>query len=478
VTGSNIITEIAPDWVVVTSGTGTVTVQQIATAGNSVIPSNPSYLLDITSASVTSISLRQRLTNAPRLFYDGFANGSFVAESQDGATHQITMSFVPSILSGPAVSYVLVDVVIPATGYSEYTGTAAIDGVINTDSSTVGYVDIVFTFNPGAHIQLTSVQLVEVPNVNSTTNFIEQTPQRELDHLFHYFYNSILFQPKDTILTGWDFGLNPFQFNSNTLTTQTVNAYVADQTILIQQAYVASTTGSNVQTGRAATADNFNLQVKALTANNQFALIQYVDPNTFHVYWSSIVSSLLNARISTVNSTQVKVKMRVISNPALPNTISQVDPIASWTAGQDPVFAAGWTAIPPIAPENDPVYTLGSTYANYAFNNFILPAATTGVQTVGVVIYTVSNMQSTGTADSVIFNSCSLVPNRFAIATPPKTFDATLNECQFYYEDSYDVGILAGAVTATGQRQQLTLSVASSPNLTVYAQNLQIIFDT
>ena len=60
-------TLIAPDWYIDTNGTGTVIVEQIDDVDASAT-SNPPYSLYVDSTAITSLTLRQRILNSPRLF--------------------------------------------------------------------------------------------------------------------------------------------------------------------------------------------------------------------------------------------------------------------------------------------------------------------------------------------------------------------------------------------------------------------------
>lgn len=451
VSGAGTATEIAPDWNIVTSGSGTVTVQQIPASGTSPIASNPPFRLDITSSGLSSpILLRQRLENVPTLLFSGFANGYFVAQSMDGVTHQLIMTFAPSTGANSATSYELINQMTEPTGFSEFTGTKQINGTIDAESARTGYVDIIISIPQNAHIQISSIQLVAVPNVNAEPGFTPTTVAREIDHLFHFYKESIVIQSKDTILTGWDFPKNPYQFVIPTLTTAAVNEYVADQTIIIQQQYVKNNIGSNVQTS----IDNENcFVVSPLTANNQFGLLQYIDTRSTFGVWGSKLSALVQCKISTSHATALQIKMRLFYKALLPNAVSRLDPIASWDVGGDPVFAGGYTA---IAPLNDPIYTLtNGSFEDFSFNQFQMPSGLLNLNsTVGVFIYTIGNMNETATADRFTICSASLVPNDFAITANQKTWDKTLQECQFYYEKTFNYTVMPNTASAPGQRLQ------------------------
>lgn len=456
VTGTNTVNQIAPDWTLVTSGTGTVTVQQIATT-NTAIPSNPPYLLDITSTGLTTpIQLVQTLNHDPRLLQGQNANGSFVAGSEDGSSHNIIMTYMPS---GGGASYQLINTVIPTTGFAQYTGTLPISGTPNTAPATTGFSQIIITIPQGAHIQITSLQLVAVPTEVSTVNYIENTVQRQLDHLFHYYANELIVKPKDTILTGWDFAVNPWQIYNPTIgIISSACSYITDQTILWQQ------NASSLQVGQSTLANRTCLAIQANAAGNaanQFAIIQYIDPTSILPYWNYFLSSLARVRIFTTNGTQVGIKMRLIVNNSLPATLSATEPVLS-LSGSTITFGASWTA---IAPLNDPTYILPNTYntfettggnafPSFAFDAFPMPVCTTSTQTLGIVIYTTAPLSQTGTPDAIVFDSVSLVPNRFAVATNPKTFDTVLRECQFYLETSYPLETVPGSATAIGQIQK------------------------
>lgn len=468
VTGSPQITNIAPGWDLITNGTGTVTVTQVASSLTT-IPSNPPYYLNISSSGLSNpIQLRQRLYDSPRLLVGDYLSGYFVVSSADDVT-PVTLSYVAS--GGTPTNFPIVTITTTADGtWHDTTGlisTIVIDpSPISSDAPPAGYVDIILTIAKNVQVAISSVQIAGVTSLASTEGFLQQPIARQTDNLFHYYANSLLQQPKSSLLTGWNFGLNPWQFQTTTKTTITGNQYIADQTILIQQAYVnnATVTG-NVASGQATFASNKALQLTAVTATSQFAIVQYIDPATIAPYWGLSLSALVNASITTVNSTSCNVKMRLIYNASWPNTVSQVDPISAWTAGDDPVFASGWMSIVPL---NDPSYVLGATNQAFAFDSMQLPASTSATMTLGLVLYTTGNLSITGTPDSVQISKVSLARNDFAIETQPQTFDESLRACQYYYEKSYDNAVLPGTTnTFTGVLvANQTLSVLNGNSIT------------
>jgi len=258
-------------------------------------------------------------------------------------------------------------------------------------------------------------------------------------------------QSKNTILAGWNFGLNPWQFTTTASTNVAANQYTADQTIVIQQNYVASATGNNVAVGQGSLADNYGFTITAVTATNQFGIVQYIDPTTIRPYWSYTLSSLVKARLNSTHATSIQVKMRLFWKAGLPSATSQTVPVSSWTDGSDPTFSSadGWTA---IVPNNDPAYTLANTtaYQILTFEGMTLPASTNANMTLGIMLYTVGHMNQSATADYLVIDDVSLVPNLIACSSNVLTFNETLARCQFYYQKSYAWNVLPGTTSTTG----------------------------
>lgn len=457
VTGSNKVTSIAPDWDLITSGSGTVEIQRLLLTSASV-PTNPPYSLRIQASSGlgATVTLRQRLNNTVSIFRGGFASGSLTAAVIGGGSSFVTMTYAPS--SGISTEIIPSTSILTDGAYHIIQNNAAIPDQANPSADT-GYIDINITIPTSRNIAITSIQAVGT-EFSIDIPFDEQTVARQKDHLFHYYENSILKQPKENILTGWNFALNPWQFTTTTITNVATNQYTADQTIIVQQNYVNTASGNNVSVGRATAAGNYAFSVNAVTVTNQFAMIQYIDTKTAAPYWGKNLSALVTALIATSHSTSLNFKMKLIYRTTAPvPTISQSEPVDSWAILGEPVLAAGWTSISAV---NDPIYTITSSENSFSFDKFTLPAASTDNMILGVMIYTTSQMDSSGTADIALFKDVSLVFNDFAIKSAVETFDQTLRKCQFYYEKSYDQGVLPGTVTYKGIRSSFCQQVFDS----------------
>lgn len=465
---TNKVVTIAPGWVLTTSGTGNITVERTPLNNSLTNPTNAPYALHLTLSGFTSATLAQRFNQNGMLWTSTPNKTRYVASSLTARAVASMPSISARIVDSDAntLGTVLTTTVLSGS-FNEYPGTGQMAATSNTDLPPDAWIEYQLILPGSVDVYLTSFQLIQTESGAQIT-YIEDTVERQIDHLFHYYRDGAVFQPKSSILTGWDFPLNPMQFNPLALTTAvTQTMYVADQTIIHQLA------GSTVKTGIPGVNRSFQVQAINGTVNNRFALIQYVAPKTVLPYWSYILSSLSRMRIFTSHGTQIRVKMRLIWRVTLPSPIGAAEPIASW-AGTDPVFAAGWTEIIPL---NDPAYLLPNNYEDGAAGNAFPAFPYSGMQmpdwdvanadtyTLGIVIYTTANMNaSLGTEDSIEFQRISLVQNDFAVDASPQTADQVLRECQYYYQKSFQQGTIPASALGggTGESQQVQVGAANT----------------
>lgn len=448
------VINIAPDWdfIVSSPAAGTLTVNQLKPAGTLNIITNPGTILNITSGGLTKLQLRQRIYGSPNLWGSGYLSATFVAKTYGGVDIVLNMFYSQS--NGTVVDQLLVAALLDASGnYGSFPGTAFIPSSTSTDDFPNAYIDIYFNIPLSTEIDITSIMVASTGSVSiPKIAYDQESEARQIDHLFHYYQNALIIKPKQSILTAWNFSLNPFQFYSNGQTTAaTQTQYVADQTILHQRGG-----GSTVFTEASDVAIRDCFVVGAINgmAENRFAIIQYIDPTTIRPYWDYVLSSLARTRIFTSHGTEIGIKMRLIWSTILPNTLAPTEPILSWT-GVDPVFNSNWAV---LLPKNDPTYILPNSYITsegpnafpyFPFDGFEMPSMSTNTMTLGIVLYTTENMNdSLGSTDAIGFDKISLVPNEFAVDSPPQTFDDVLRQCQFYYEKSYDNFTLPGTVNS------------------------------
>lgn len=453
--------QIAPGWELQLVGAGSTTLTQIIWSADQNVSGNPvpAYALRIDNAGWTSALLRQTFNLNGGIWANGAVAMSFVALAHS-APVLISMNYVPQT---PGTPVPVINNVTAQTGvYETFSAAVNLGQSTNSNLNNVSFVDIEIVLPTAGSLDISNVQVVgqSTPLDNPTTaplpSFQQITEERMVDHLFHLYREDLITKPRKSLLSGWDFSLNPYQFNPVAVTAQTSQTvYIADQTILYQE------TNNNISTGQASAADRYGLLVQptAASINTRFALIQYIDPATIKSYWSNIVSTMIQARLETAVATQVGLKMRLIWRTSLPSAIGATEPIASWTLGSDPVFSAGWTA---IAPENDPEYILEDLFNGFPFNNMLLPDDSSTTMTLGIVVYTMDRL-AISLGDFIVFDKVSLVPCQFATDAHPQTYNEALADCQYYFRKTYDKGVLPGTVTQAGATSIITTDAYVAP---------------
>ena len=474
---------IAPGWSLVLTGSGSTTVSQETNAANPSLPGNPAYYLELVNSGWTSVKLIQKFSNNGSIFSLGAIAVAFSAFVSPNAEN-ITVSYVPS--TGTTYSFNVFN--IQTSIFAQYTQAIDIPSEDNTDTGINAYVNIVFTLPNTGTVNITNIQItgqstsLSQSYINNPTppSYAELTYNRMVDHEFNVYRTSLLREQKENILTGWTFSQNPYQYWPFSLTAVTTNTYTLDQTIIIQQAYVTSATGSNVNVGSSTDSNNYGMAVQAETITSQFAIFQYIDSKTCRPLFGRKVSVQVRAFISTVNSTVCRFKMRLIYNSGTIESLGQNEPVATWTATSgmtigEPTYTTGsngWTA---IAPPNDPIYTLGNSFQYFNFDGIQLPTDP-GINTViGIIIYTLDPLSITTTADVVYFDRVSLIQNDFAIEPHSETFDENLRKCQYYYEKSYPVGTAAGTATTVAIcSAKMTIGFDGSSNEFLYGSSFYL----
>ena len=484
--------DIGPGWSLVLTGSGSTTITQNTTTIEDNIPGTPAppYYLEINNNGWTSAILYQKFNNVGRIWQNDYLYTSLLVRSGNSSAYPLSVNYIPS--SG------VPQLLVTTTGVN--IGTFALLSAIvaipfdsGNTTPNQGANDEIQIVLPGTGvIDLSDITVIaQVSDTDITTaNFnppADDTLERQRDFTFHNYFNSITVKAKNTILTAWNFKLNPWQFQFNGSSTNKVPGlaaiYVTDQTIVQPSA-------TNSLTASQTTSPQGLLQIgtQSGATQGQFAVMQMIDCKTANGYWGSVMSSLLRARIVTSGSSAVKVKMRLIYYAGAAPALSSTNPIAAYDANGDPIFATGWTALKPV---NDPAYTLQNNYdpslvspvcPAMAFNGFKMPTIAIGTETLAIVIYTIGILDQS-ISDTVLFDSCSLVPNEFAIDSSPQTFNQVMDDCQFYFERSYDVGTVTATTATFASMIQLPCqlivdNVGGNLHYRVGASSLQINFKT
>ena len=447
---NNQVFEFAPGWDFVISGTGTVIVQRIAITGNDNVPTTPPYVIDVTvSLGVSACYLRQRFPYNSGLWastpdHPIFLAGSFLARNESVGTTGVQMFYVESSGGSPIV---IVDGSF-SSSYTIVTGSTAnaIPQSTNTDSGKDGYVDIYLSFITGSHVRLSAIQVV--PTATSSINIVPydvNSSNREEALQGDYYIPRLNAKRIDSYLVGWDFQMNPFQLGSSGNVGVSTD-YIADQTIAIRGA------SGNVAFARNSITNG--IQFTTAGTNDSFYIMQYLQGDQVKEMLGSRMSSNVFAYQTDVAGDAVTMRIYLFRAtaaavfPALPaGTIGTLA-----TNGEFTLTQAGWTAIPrsglsiPQVTLNKVTTNTGLNDGNsdYGFSGWeITDSAQIGDTDKFAIIVTFAY---TDASTVVVVNSISVVPGDIPCRPALKTFDDTLRQCQYYYEKSYDNGIVPGTV--------------------------------
>lgn len=479
---TNQVFAFAPNWDFVISGTGTVTVQRVAIAGNDNVVTSPPYVLDITiSAGITSCLLRQRFNVNSGLWASTdteeiFLAGTFVARNEVAGTTGIQMFYAASSGGSPII---IVDGAFDNSGYQAINGVTADALPLSTDTNTdaAGYIDIYLSFSLSSHVRVSSIQVV--PTLNQAGANILQydlnSSNREQALMGDYYIPRLNSRPSPSLLTAWDFTLNPFQFAASGNIGATAG-YICDQTIALRGASGAV----------AYSIDSVTDGLKFVTAGNNdaFYIMQYLSADDAKKILGTPLSvNVFGYRTSASSDVTMRVYLfRAPSTSVIPTLPTSVGTVAA--NGVFTVTAAGWTQIPrsgldtatailPFVSTNDDI---NDADTDMSFTGWQVTDATQIGDTNYFAMVVTFGYVDASTAMTI--NSISLIPSAIPARPAPQSFDEVMRQCQVYYETSYDTGLFAGAVSNDGAIACMQWYVASPVTSAVVSRFLSARYTT
>jgi len=438
----------APGWFLDLVGTGSVTIEQIPLSSTLSNPTNAPYALHIMLSGTWTNPpvLRQRFQQNGMLWANKTVSASITART-NGAPATITSSLVASN-GQPLVG--LINATL-TNAFVEYTAFGVLPATTNPDVPPAAYIEYQTFLPPTSDLYLTSFQLV-VSDAAANFEYQQDTIDRQLDHLAHYYDPLLAYKPIPSYLVGWDFPLNPAQiYGDNVVAFVGVNSgnYLWDQTIGYQ------TVASSFTTARA---PNGGLQLTCAMAG-QVAILQYLD----EIEARKILSDRASVHISTsttatAGSLTGNVTLWATTDATLPNLGAGITPITALSATGVPTMGNGtWVQVPNVYQDTEftltPASATNSESADISLSGWDMQGAVpTNTATFFVIVVGFSPWIA---ADTISIDSISLCAGDIATRPSPKTYQETLNDCQQYYEMSYvnfsDVGTitLENALVAT-----------------------------
>jgi len=475
VSGTDAVTQIAPGWSVLTSGSGTVTVSQVALAfANSTNGTNAPYALQIESSSLDAISLYQRFEADPLLLSGGFVSGYAQVASLNGSGSQpISLQYQPS--SGGTPVNIITAGTAPDESFTKISATVAIPAT-NTDVAPTGYVDFVVVLPKNIRIQITSVQLVGATALASTPSYLPLSTQLQTSNLYWYDKPALDYKPIPSYLIGWDFPFNPAQFlgNSGSLGAIGANksAYIWDQTIAFQTV--------NNSLGFSRNADTSSLVITP-SLDTSFALVQYLGQTEARDILNQKLSVQLQASTSATTLSGT-VSLYWTDDTTLPdlNSADYKSLVSGITAGVPAVLNGTWNKVDFVG-DGNATFTLIPTADQFSFSGF--DAISSAGKTTATFFAIVVAFDTLAAASTMTIDYCSLVGGTIPTRPAYQSVDQVLRQCQYYYETSYNKGIVPG--TASGDGDRRFVQFASYPGtmntvqtIAARATQFNIVFDS
>lgn len=474
---SDEVINIAPDWdlIVTAPGAGTITVSQLKPTGSLNITTNPGTLLNITSAGLTKLHLRQRLYGSPNLWGRGYLSASFVAKSDSGTSPTLGLYYSQS--DGTVTNQLLCSGVLTGN-YTAYPDSFFIPTSDSNQNFPNAYVDIFFILPLSIEIDITSVMVASTGDtLMNEIQYDQTTLDMQINDLFHYYKPQLEFKPTNSLLVGWDFPLNPAQFSGSSQTITTTAAYAWDQTICESVVGNVAVIRNTVTSGFQATTAN---------ASEAFYQLQYLDGRQAQKILGTKLAVNINAFRTTAGGVcNVKVYLYRGSSsstfPTLPTSLGTID-----AAGIFTLTASNWTLIPRgnlgqasglLSTVDTADYTTLNDIVDLKFNGWELTDSTQISDTDKFAIVVTYACPTTGTV--VTINSIGLVPGEIPTRPAPQTYDEVYRECEFYYETSYMNGLtIPTANSGEGSLQFNQSYVGNAGTTNVYPTQFQFNFYT
>jgi len=476
---SNQVFNFAPDWNFIISGTGTVTVSRIALTGSSQVPTSPPYLIQVAvGTGVTHCYLSQRFNTNSGLWTSTesesiFLSTSIMARNEQGLDTSIEMFYNAS--SGTATLIPIFDSLIPAGApYAVYTGSSVVPLPASDDSNsgTAGYVDIYISFAPSSKVSISSIQVVPTFDAEAAATFSYDETSANRDEALQgsYYLPRVTRSPIPSLLTGWDFPLNPAQKGDSQTVVFGTPDYVWDQTIC------NSIVGNVAVTRNTATG---GLTLTPAASNDAMYILQYLTgaeaKEMLYTRLSTNISAWLSAAVGTVTiRAYLFVGTAASTVPTLPASIGNTDNVGVFTKS-----ASGWTEIPRSGLDTaraqvvavSPTVNNDIQFTGWEIINSGVLADTNKFAMVVTIAWT--------TPPVININSISLNKGDLPTRPAPQTKDEVLSECQYYFEKSYDSGVNPGATSTNGAMSfQLFTEPTGGSSSFILARSFSIRYNT
>lgn len=433
--------EFAPGWFIniTASGSGSVAISRTSIAGSSNFATNPPYYLTIVgAANISDLFIYQRLEHNPNIFANGYISAGLALPP---GSPQVNIYYAPQ---GNRITPALFTFANTSGAWEFESTTSLLGPGTNSTTSDAGYTDIQIGLLPNATTILSSVQVIGLATDIENIPYNQQPVIAQQNQTYFYDKPLLNYKPIPSYLVGWDFPLNPAQFLGSTVPATggygaNKSFYAWDQTIVFQ----------SINNGVAVSRDtNGGFKLTGAGAG-QTAIIQYLDQIEARKILSNRISVYLNASTSLA-SLGGTISLWATSAGALPNVATGTNNsiVLSLDANGNVSSPNGaWTQVT-RGNFGNATFTLGTTATDLALNQWDF--TTNALATTATYFAIVIGFAAIANTDTITINSVGLCSGDIATPPAPKTFDETLNDCEAYFEKSYDNSDLAGTITSNG----------------------------
>lgn len=439
----------APGWDFVLTGAGSVTVTQVPVSGSNLIPSSPPFYLKVQTTGLTSTRLQQTLSTNSGLwtstaFDPIFLSASVTLQNELNSPAAINIYYEAS--SGSSFTtpiLILGENLAPTAPWAAYQGSTAnsIPTSDDTNAGTAGFVNIYVSFPSNSTVDITNLQVVPTLDANSAAEIVFNPNPTLFNTALSggYYIPRLSFKPIPSLLTAWDFPLNPQQF-APPATLTTGLQYIWDQTI------ATTSSGAHTFTTNALTGE---LKFHPVSNNQAISVMQYLSGDQ--------ALALCNSRLACnvfaydgAGGGKVQCQVFLVAPTGaatIPAAMANLGTLSS--TGGFTATAANWTVVlqsgpPALATLPTAPSTDGSL--DMQFNGWAFSSA----QNANAGLFAIVVTFAWDTATDFNINSISLVKGDIPSRPAAQTVDQVLRECQLYFETSYAPGIVIGTANATG----------------------------
>jgi hypothetical protein len=418
--------DIGPEWLLslTTISTGTITLTRVGL--NSLTPNdtNAPFALRINGSGWSSVTLKQRFDQNGMLWANQTVSSSITAMTNlPGALIRAVM--VDS--QGHQLGEVLDQKTLTGT-FVEYRGHDLFPDSLNTAVPPATWIEYRLQLPTTLDLFVTSFQLVASNKPNLEFSYEQDSIERQIDHTFHYFEPQLAYKQIPSILTGWDFTVNPAQFGVVQTITNGNPAYIWDQTI-------AKSRVGNVAVSRSNSAGGITFTNSQ--PSESMYLMQYLTDGEAIKTKSSVLSVNIDGYSPGKTNVQARVYL-FVANTAGSIPFLSMGSGAIGNLNADGTFTqtdTDWTEIP-LLPGFSRTKNLNSSRVDIDFVGFD-GTSVGGVSTSTQLFCAIVTFFIPTVSTFMTMNSISLVQGYIPSRTAPMTWAQTLANCQYYYETSY-----------------------------------------